>query len=541
MSESNPPSATLSLRIKTLAAELPGIDLPASATVLELKRRIEEHIEIELPTSKRVRLMQQKDSDTCLELIDDSKTLESYDLADGADLSLIIESLPLFTEVCYQAKLAKLDIIAILTACCICGEQKNISILMKLDEGSSTQYLAMFAGELSLSGVNFETIGISVDSIVHELSKALISNRTITSLNLEQVKYEPAEKPYENENGHFWSGHSYFIDNRSVDLLTEALKHNTTITKVNLKNHMIKYAGVMAIIDMLKVNKTIQSLLLSCNHWMQEVQTTRLLVDAMRNRSEFTGLGIGKFQTSDLIISELLAPEMKLTQLEVDVRDDQHICNLLTTNTTVTDLELGLLRGYNRWSSLGKMISLNSTITSLNLSKNMLFEIGATELTDALKRNHSIASLILQHDKIDSTAAGNAIASLLTDNPRIVKLDLFANRMGSQGAISIIHAIANNESSVMQDLNLGQTAMTEECAAEIVMLLEKNATITKLGVSQNSLGEKGMKSICDAMMRNRTLKHIDMRKNGCCYSEVIAQSIANVHAARGDELTILRL
>jgi hypothetical protein len=52
--------------------------------------------------------------------------------------------------------------------------------------------------------------------------------------------------------------------------------------------------------------------------------------------------------------------------------------------------------------------------------------------------------------------------------------------------------------------------MTKECAAEIVLLLEKNASITKLGVSENPMEQQGVKSIYDALMRNRTLKHIDI-------------------------------
>ena len=101
MSESDPPSTILSLRIKTLAAELPCIDIAASATVLELKRRIEEHIciEIEQPISKRVRLMQQKNSDTCDELSDNSQTLASCNVTDGAELSVIIETLLPFNKV----------------------------------------------------------------------------------------------------------------------------------------------------------------------------------------------------------------------------------------------------------------------------------------------------------------------------------------------------------------------------------------------------------------------------------------------------------
>jgi predicted nucleotidyltransferase len=100
MSESDPPSTTLSLRIKTLAAELPGIDILASATVLELKRRIiEEHIE--QPASKRVQLvmLQQTDRANCVLLSDDSQTLKTYNLINGAELSLIIETLPPITEV----------------------------------------------------------------------------------------------------------------------------------------------------------------------------------------------------------------------------------------------------------------------------------------------------------------------------------------------------------------------------------------------------------------------------------------------------------
>jgi hypothetical protein len=316
-------------------------------------------------------------------------------------------------------------------SCCVYyGKQIDMPVLMRAvsarDEGSLTRFLAMRAGALNLSLMNLNFEAISIGTIVTKLCKALTSNRTITSLNLEQVKYQHHQKPREADRRAYgrWDGHAYIIHNTSVIELAEALKHNTTITELNLKNHMIGPDGVNAIIEMLKVNSTIRSLQLS-NNVMQYAndKITQLLVDAMRNRSAFTLLGIVGFKTSDSIISQLLAPDSKLLQLEVDVyaRDDQRICNLLISNTSVTDLELGFVGGYHPESSLGKMISLNSTITSLNLSKNGLFDIGTTALAQAMKCNVSITSLILQHDKIQSEAAGCAIASLLTDNSRIVK------------------------------------------------------------------------------------------------------------------------
>jgi hypothetical protein len=109
MTESNSSfSATLSLRVKTLASELP-IDIPASATVLQLKRRIAQHLELEQPSSKQLKLMRMRQDietdggTTNPVLLIDIDQLDHSFVTDGAELILTIEDLPQIDEVSSMA------------------------------------------------------------------------------------------------------------------------------------------------------------------------------------------------------------------------------------------------------------------------------------------------------------------------------------------------------------------------------------------------------------------------------------------------------
>jgi hypothetical protein len=89
----------LSIRLKTLAAELPAIDIPANATVNELKCRIRNDHPFMQSVSKRLRLAHHVEGEQRIELSDESKSLESCGVTDGSDLMLTVETLPEITKV----------------------------------------------------------------------------------------------------------------------------------------------------------------------------------------------------------------------------------------------------------------------------------------------------------------------------------------------------------------------------------------------------------------------------------------------------------
>ncbi|KAK2161703.1 hypothetical protein LSH36_111g03008 [Paralvinella palmiformis] len=139
------------------------------------------------------------------------------------------------------------------------------------------------------------------------------------------------------------------------------------------------------------------------------------------------------------------------------------ICDMLSANTTLQELETSYLRhlniSHNEFREEGGIKLANALVgnmglESLDLSWNHLRLKGAVALALSLKENVSLRSLIASWNGFANDGA-KAIGAALKVNMTLTVLDLSCNRINLEGSIAIAEGLRKNESlKVLQDIEV---------------------------------------------------------------------------------------
>jgi hypothetical protein len=141
------------------------------------------------------------------------------------------------------------------------------------------------------------------------------------------------------------------------------------------------------------------------------------------------------------------------------------------------------LQGIHR---IGLYLENTSHLCSLDLNGLSLGAQGAEVLAQALAYNESLTKLDLSHCFTGGAVAPVAVA--LGSHPGMRVLRLCGNRLGEEGAAAVAELLQCESSA-------------------------RRIGIQTLDLSQNELGEKGMKKLAPALRTNRTLTTIDLSEN----------------------------
>ena len=122
----------------------------------------------------------------------------------------------------------------------------------------------------------------------------------------------------------------------------------------------------------------------------------------------------------------------------------------------------------------------------------------------------------------------DVIAEMLTVNTTVTDLDLSGNELGSEGADKICKMLCHNKTLI--DLNLSVNKLGSEGAEKICKMLCHNKTLTHLYLSYNELGSEGADKICKMLCHNKTLTYLDLSDNelGSEGAEKICKSCATI-------------
>ncbi|KAG7396604.1 NLR, CARD domain-containing protein 3 [Phytophthora boehmeriae] len=104
--------------------------------------------------------------------------------------------------------------------------------------------------------------------------------------------------------------------------------------------------------------------------------------------------------------------------------------------------------------ALATMLSINSTLTSLDLSWNYLRLAGAVEIGRALAYNSGLRELNLAYNAFGNAGA-QAVGDALLSNTTLRHLDMSHNNIPSQGALAIASALKINIKLPLTQLSLG--------------------------------------------------------------------------------------
>ena len=132
--------------------------------------------------------------------------------------------------------------------------------------------------------------------------------------------------------------------------------------------------------------------------------------------------------------------------------------------------------------SLSKALSVNSSLTHLDLSRNSIGAFGAASLSQALEVNSSLTNLDLRENSIGNAGAAT-LSQALAVNSSLTNLVLSDNSIGDSGAATLSQALAVNSS--LTNLDLRWNRIRDSGAASLSQALAVNSSLTDLDLSWN--------------------------------------------------------
>ena len=189
-----------------------------------------------------------------------------------------------------------------------------------------------------------------------------------------------------------------------------------------------------------------------------------------------------------------------------------YFCEALTVNTTLTNLNLsGGTIGDSGAGSLSAVIKVNTRLTHLDLSMNNIGDSGAASLSDAIKVNTELTYLNLSVNNIgDSGAASLSVA--IKVNTVLTNLNLSVNVIGASGVGSLSDALKVN--TVLINLNLSSNMIGAFGVGSLSDAIKVNTILTNLDLRNNGIGGSGAGSLSDGIKVNTILTNLDLRNNG---------------------------
>ena len=175
------------------------------------------------------------------------------------------------------------------------------------------------------------------------------------------------------------------------------------------------------------------------------------LANALRENTTVTRLIIPNehFLDEDFIsLTDALKQNTNITSLTLTAMNigDNHIIALaeaLKVNRTITDINLSRDNfGDDGATALADALKSNNTITRIELDGNRISNAGAAQLADALKSNNTITYINLSNNKIGDVGAIQLV-NVLKENTTVMHFSIYRNMIINRGqnALRELHAL----------------------------------------------------------------------------------------------------
>lgn len=154
---------------------------------------------------------------------------------------------------------------------------------------------------------------------------------------------------------------------------------------------------------------------------------------------------------------------------------------------------------------------LSSNLLRVSLQDNMLGDTGVRHLSEFLKANTLLKTLILVGNKITKDGA-SFLASALINNESITYLDVSSNLFGVKGAGHMAKMLEINK--VLRHLNIGFNQIKNTGLRSISTALRSNNTLVELCLARDDIvSEMGVEELSKTLLANNVLNRLDISNN----------------------------
>ncbi len=367
------------------------------------------------------------------------------------------------------------------------------------------------------------SISPNIDRLLR-FSETIRSSHTISSVRLYGMDYTEIIK-----------------EPRIIPVLAEALRSAKSLRKLtldadlssNLLNLLVKLLGPESDIQVsLRLcrgeNKlTTQHIeILRRIHSLCRLRVHRIRIDAAAFsdslRDDWPGLCSLTLTDSELDaegakaiggVLEKVAPGLQTLDLSQDHLDDSGI----------TAIVEGLLRAYSRTEEK------RGALRKLSLPDNCINSDGWIQVAKLVKSNPHLTRIDMSHNNIGSagTAFGDSLQSCAAT---LKKLLLTVCRLDERAVIAVSRSLAGSCSLSILDIACSRLKNSAEAMRTFAQeLIAGSKSLEDLDISRNYLDEPGIKELVEGLMKNNSLKKVDLSYNNGVGAEITPMIEAILH------------
>eukprot|EP01035_Chromulina_nebulosa_P017543 gene17543-23106_t len=164
--------------------------------------------------------------------------------------------------------------------------------------------------------------------------------------------------------------------------------------------------------------------------------------------------------------------------------------------------------------SLAKTFDRVDTLTTViltDLSHNKITNHGARLLAKLLGENSVLTTLNLADNQIH-TEGGRYLARGLTENDSLLNLNLRLNRFADEGCSLLLEGLQSN--FTLKDLNISSNGAGQQASRVLnAILRDRQHNLEALDISGNDFDGEHFNLMRLALMNNKSLKRVDLRRN----------------------------
>jgi Ran GTPase-activating protein (RanGAP) involved in mRNA processing and transport len=316
------------------------------------------------------------------------------------------------------------------------------------------------------------------------------------------------------------------ISVEGAEVLCAQLKHNETLRSLNLSANQLGAQGAQTVADALAVNTALSSLDISKNRLgaLRGTHGARHIANALQLNTTLAQLTI----SGDEVYSRPLALDAAMTR-----------CDMSESGVEPAGAIL-----------LAAFLPRCRNLTCLNVLGNSIGPAQAQELVEAMDSHPHLRTLCGVEEgmsEVDVSHKGlTAGCFYLMANELnaadVTTLDIsnnYASLGGMGGIVRLSEVLATN--GTLTFLNISRNDLTGEYGTKLDGLeafgraLETNTTLATLLFSGNNVNKvgKGMDHLGPALVRNRTLRRLDLSANSLSFYGGVAKLVELVDASSG--------
>lgn len=225
--------------------------------------------------------------------------------------------------------------------------------------------------------------------------------------------------------------------------------------------------------------------------------------------------GLGK-----LTLALVKYKHLKILNLKAnDIGDNgcQFISEILYSNKHLSGLDVSKNKiSVNGLSILSKQLCNHPSLVELNLQANLLNADSCSELSKIIFENTTIKSLNISNNKINEKGC-LLLSDSLRANNAITYLQLQGNNIEDLGLKYILNALI--ESEILESFDISNNNLSEESSELISDFIHKNNSLISFNLANNELVLLG--SISSALAENSKLEQLDLGNNALSDNEII--------------------